>query len=379
MPYITIPVVKDYQISFDDILNGISQLDYNKKQRDTNDTRTVFRDRTPDRLVSAERFAELIDALHAFNERYANIIEVEDKMPFYRSFKIPKKSGGLRPIDAPLPELKAAQYELKYLFESKFFASHHTCAFAYIKKRNPLEAVKRHQENKSKWFLKLDFHNFFGSTTPEFVMSMLSKIYPFNEVVRSQEGRDALRKALSICFLKGGLPQGTPISPMLTNLMMIPIDHEIVKYARATSPHLCYSRYADDIQLSSDLSFKWSEVQDHILDILNVFGAPFTLNKEKTRYGSSAGRNWNLGVMLNKDNEITIGHQKKKVFKAMLFQFCTDYIKQTPWSVEDVQHLQGLKAYYEMVEKDKIREIVATYSAKTGVDIDAAIKEILTQ
>ena len=106
---------------------------------------------------------------------------------------------------------------------------------------------------------------------------------------------------------------------------MIPIDHYIAKTAREMTPHLVYTRYADDIILSSDLAFNWREVQDTIVDIVaNKFHAPFSLNTAKTRYGSSAGRNWNLGVMLNSDNQITIGHSKKKVFKAMLFSFMND-------------------------------------------------------
>lgn len=377
MPYITIPVTNNYQISFDDILFGISQSDYDKKIQNTHDTRTVLRAKTPDKLLENTKFNEMITLLLNFNEKYKALISTEDKSSLYRSFKIPKRTGGLRQIDAPLDDLMVALRELKYIFEKKLYASYHTSAFAYVSGRSTIDAVKRHQRNNSKWFLKLDFHNFFGSTTPDFVMNMLNMIFPFNEILRSEKGATALKDALSLCFLNGGLPQGTPISPTLTNLMMIPVDHAIAKYAREHSPHLCYTRYADDIILSSDLNFKWDTVQTDIIEIISKFGAPFTLNTTKTRYGSSAGRNWNLGVMLNKDNKITVGHERKKVFKAMLFQFCTDYKGGHPWSLEDVQHLQGLKAYYEMVEGDAIKEIVKTYTQKTGVDIEATIKELL--
>lgn len=378
MPYITVPITKTYQISFEDILFGISQEEYEKKTSNTFDTRTAYRVKTPNRLLNNIDFSAMIAALESFNEKYRVLIATDDKSTLYHSFKIPKRSGGLRQIDAPLDDLMQALRELKFIFEKKLFASYHTCAFAYVRGRSTIDAVKRHQRNNSKWFLKLDYHNFFGSTTPEFVMSMLNQIFPYNELLKSQRGKDALEKALSLCFLNGGLPQGTPISPTITNLMMIPIDHSIAKYAREHSPHLTYTRYADDILLSSDLKFSWNNVQNDIIEIVNKFNAPFSLNTAKTRFGSSAGRNWNLGVMLNKDNQITVGHNKKKVFKAMLFQFCSDYKNGNPWSVDDVQHLQGLKSYYEMVEGNTIKEIIKTYSQKMNIDINQKIKEILT-
>ena len=209
-------------------------------------------------------------------------------------------------------------------------------------------------------------------------MSMLCMTYPFCEFVRIDYGcKEILEKALSLCFLRGGLPQGTPTSPMLTNAMMIPIDHAISKMCHEYAPHLCYTRYADDILISSQYSFRWSDVQGRIILILEKFGAPFTLHPDKTRYGSSAGRNWNLGVMLNADNRITIGHEKKKVFKAMVFQFMTDDMNGKPWNVEDVQHFLGLVSYYRMVERENIDDILATYSQKFNKDVEATARALL--
>ena len=230
----------------------------------------------------------------------------------------------------------------------------------------------------TRWFLKLDFHDFFGSSKPEFILAQLSLIFPYNEILAREDGREELTKALSLCYLNNGLPQGTPISPTLTNLFMIPVDHAIAKMSREHTPHLIYTRYADDIILSSDLSFNWGDVQNAVLDIVNnKFHAPFTLNTNKTRYGSSAGRNWNLGVMLNNDNQITIGHSKKKVFKAMLFSFMNDEQNGNTWSLEDTQHLQGLISYYKMVEGETIETIIKSYSEKFHKDVEATIKEVL--
>ena len=268
--------------------------------------------------------------------------------------------------------------ELKEIFEREFYASYHTTAFAYVRGRSTIDSVKRHQANNSRWFLKLDAKGFFPSTTEEFLMDMLCRLHPFNAFVEYDFGyKDVLRKSLSLCFLNGGLPQGTPTSPMLTNMMMIPIDHAISKMCHEYTPHLCYTRYADDMLISSQFNFHWTDVQNKIVAIFKEFGAPFTLNSEKTRYGSSAGRNWNLGVMLNKDNQITIGHAKKKIFKAMIFQFMSDDAKGVAWELDDVQHFLGLASYYRMVEKDEIDKILAVYSAKFNKDVLETAKALL--
>ena len=378
MPYITVNIEpKTRQLTFEDILNGCSNACF-APAKHTRDTRTWVTSHINETLINKTDFRGMYEAIRSFNEKYEEFVKLKDKSSLYRSFKIPKRSGGLRSIDAPQEDFMKALRELKEIFETKFYASYHTSAFAYIRGRSTIDSVKRHQANNSRWFLKLDAKGFFPSTTQEFLMNMLCKIYPFCVFVEYDFGyREELEKALSVCFLNGGLPQGTPTSPMLTNMMMIPIDHAIAKMCREYTPHLCYTRYADDILISSDMSFHWTDVQNKIVEIFESFSAPFTLNSEKTRYGSSAGRNWNLGVMLNKDNKITVGHEKKKVFKAMIFQFMTDYDNGSMWSVEDVQHLLGLFSYYKMVEGDEIDKIIESYSVKFKKDVLVTAKSLL--
>lgn len=366
-----------YQLTFEDIMYGLDESKL-ALQKDTRDTTTWKVDAINRRLIEKTDFNAMQAALRGFVERYQDLIAVEDKSTLYRSFKIPKRSGGLRQIDAPNDELKRALYDLKMIFEKKFYMSYHTAAFAYVHGRSTIDSVKRHQQNKSRWFLKTDMRHFFPSTSPEFLMKMLCMTFPFCAFIEDDWGnRELLEKALSLCFLNGGLPQGTPTSPMLTNALMIPIDHAISKMCHEYQPHLCYTRYADDILISSEYSFKWTDVQNKLIAILNSFEAPFSLHPDKTRYGSSAGRNWNLGVMLNAENKITIGHEKKKVFKAMVFQFMTDDAKDVSWGLEDVQHFLGLISYYRMVEKESIDAILATYSAKFNKDVEATAKALL--
>ena len=376
MPFITVPAKpKNINISFDDILNGFTKDFFQENKRQTS-TVTVYKNQPGDALLSKINIPSLLNTLKKFNQKHKDLIDIEDKFTLYESFKIPKRKGGLRQIDSPKPALMNALRELKYMLECEFYATYHTSAFAYVKGRSTVDAVKKHQENSSKWFLKLDFKDFFGSTTLDFVMKQLEMIFPFSEIIPA-DSTNELRKALSLGFLRDGLPQGTPISPTITNLMMIPIDHAISKAMRETKPYIIYTRYADDLILSSRVNFMFTEVQNQITEILVKYGAPFKIKPEKTRYGSSAGSNWNLGVMLNKDNQITVGQKKKKQLKTMLYCFINDCKDGNPWSVSDVQHLAGLISYYKMVEPETIDKIIESYCTKFNFNINEKIKLLL--
>lgn len=340
-------------------------------------TKTYEFERASDHFTSKLDVNALISKLERYNQSVAYLRE-KDRHSLYDSFHIPKKSGGLRKIDAPLPELMDALRRLKTIFEEDFHTLYHTTAFAYVKKRSTVDAVKRHQQNESKWFGKLDLHNFFGSTTPDFVMTMFSMVYPFSEVVKVPYGKQQLRTALELAFLDGGLPQGTPISPLITNVMMIPVDFKLNKaFRNFNNQRFIYTRYADDFIISSKYDFDVHAVEELVVQTLKGFGAPFSINNAKTRYGSSSGRNWNLGVMLNKDNEITVGNKKKRQFQSMLYNYITDKKNGVEWSRDDIQVMQGLHSYYRMVEQKTIDAIIGHINEKMNVDVLRLIKDDL--
>jgi len=191
-------------------------------------------------------------------------------------------------------------------------------------------------------------------------------------------GRQQLETALELAFLNGGLPQGKPISPLITNIMMIPVDHALTKMLHNyNNQSFVYTRYADDFIISSRRDFDVKLVEQLITNTLSYFNAPFIIKKEKTTYGSSAGRNRHLGVMLNSNNDITIGYKKKKEFQAMLTNYALDRLNGTPWEKTDIRVLEGHRNYYRMIEKETIDKMVDHISRKVGVDIVSAIKSDL--
>lgn len=329
---------------------------------------------TSERLTRTIDPHYLINTLQSFSSKYKALYEV-NRHSLYSTFYIPKKTGGLRTINAPNNELKAALYELKSIFEENFYAKWHTSAFAYVPGRSTVDALRRHQANNSRWFLKLDFSNFFGSTTENFLFDQLSMIFPFSEVVRFKAGASALRKCLSLCMLDGGLPQGTPISPMLTNLMMIPIDHRLANELHHLG--MVYTRYADDMMISCLRGFDPEKVSARVSEALRTFHAPFSINEKKTHYGSRAGNNWCLGLMLNAENNITIGWKNVDRFKAMCNSYILDRKKGVRWELHDVQTFSGLISYYLMVEKDYISHVIDHYNQKYHINLMQCIHDDL--
>lgn len=373
MPYVTImQPERRQQITLEQILAG--EVKVVPRMNRTQITGTITRKypRTTDEMIMQFSLPRLTRLLKEFCQRHGELYSAK-RESLYSTFFIPKRSGGLRRIDAPNSELKEALRELSSIFTDEFGALYHTSAFAYVKGRSTMDSARKHVQNQSHWYLKMDFSNFFGSTTLAFVMEQLSHIFPFSELVKLPDGKEVLEKALDLCFLNGGLPQGTPISPMLTNLMMIPFDHTIANIL--WSKGFAYTRYADDLTISHRYSFKANEIEAIIREELERLHAPFKVNSKKTHYGSNAGRNWHLGLMINSDNEITIGHKKKKQFKSMLNNYLTDRAAGKRWEISDVYTLQGLLSYYRSIEGDDIDGIVRVYNQKFGSDAEALMRE----
>ena len=381
MPYVTTFMTRaKKQLTLEDVLFGVKNLSpYINGVDFGTSTRTYEYKNLPQELKEMARVPYLIEKLKSFNRTYQPKFDANNMREYYNSFKIPKKSGGWRQIDAPDDELKQALYSLKAIFENDFKALYHTAAFAYIKGRSTTDALKVHQKNNSNWYLKTDLSNFFGSTTLDFTMRMLSMIYPFCEVVKYEDGEKALRDAISLCFLDGGLPQGTPISPLLTNVIMIPIDHEISRRLRASEANdFVYTRYADDATVSSKKGFLFMGIVEMMNDVFKKFDAPYTIKKEKTHYGSRAGRNWCLGLMINKDNQITVGHENKKVFKAMLNNYIVARKDGKGWPPEEVMTLRGKLSYYSNVEPEYFDYVINWYNKKYHCDVIKMMADDIT-
>lgn len=270
----------------------------------------------------------------------ADMTDFSDK---YETFTIPKASGGVREITAPLPELRNAQRQVLKIITKQCKFLPHNAAHGFTKNRNPKTALQVHQANKSKWFLKADIKDFFPSCTAEALRKALRETYPFYQLDNSMR-----IMLVNLATKDGVLPQGSPLSPLLANMIMIPFDIALTEYCKANK--LIYTRYADDIMISSREHFNPGSVLIMVDTLLEQYG--FNINHDKSRYGSSAGRNWNLGLMYNEAGDITVGHKKKKLVKTMVHNFTTKPEEQTQ---ENKYKLLGIVGYCAYIEPDYFR------------------------
>ena len=332
----------------------------------------VLEEATPE-LLRGINVEEMINVLKRFNESHKNLFEVK-RETLYRHFSIPKKTGGLRPIDAPCDELQNALEELRLILTNKFGVLYHTAAFAYIPNRSTIQNDMKHLKNESNWYYKTDVSGFFPHTTLDFTMKMLSMIFPLSEVCKIEEGYNELKKALSLGFLNGGLPQGTKLSPMLTNMISIPIDHKL--FNELAHKRFVYTRYADDLHISCQQKFDPEKMTKYIQKTFKEFGAPWILKPEKTHYGSRKGKNFMLGLCINAENNLTVGYRAKKTFKAMTTNLIMDWKNGKSWPADEVQQYAGLLSYYKMVEKEYFEGLVDHFNNKFKVNLKQIMKEL---
>ena len=326
---------------------------------------------TPE-LLSKINVDYMINVIKKFNEVHEELF-TKERNSLYRYWFIPKKSGGgMRRIDAPCDELQNALDEIRIILTEKFGVLYHTGAFGYVKGRSTIQTVRKHQVNESNWFYHTDASGFFPNTTLDFTMKMLKMIFPLSEICKVDEGYKALRKMISLGFLNGGLPQGTKLSPTLTNVICIPIDHKI--FNDLAHKRFVYTRYADDIHISCVQKFDEDRMTKYIQGVFKSFGAPWELKPEKTHFGNKAGRNFMLGICLNKDNNITVGYKTKAVFKAQTTNLILDWKAKKYWPHDEIQQYSGLLSYYKMVEKDYFEQVIERLNNKFHVDLKTILK-----
>lgn len=216
----------------------------------------------------------------------------------YRSFEIPKKSGGVREITTPIKPLKEIQRNLKQLIEP--YTSHREAAHGFIKGKSIVSNARRHVGKN--FVFNLDLLDFFGSINFGRVKKLFESA-PFR-----LPAQVATVMAQIVCF-NNQLPQGAPTSPIISNLIAFKLDGNLTALARRAG--VIYSRYADDLTFSSH---SLSLLQNHGIltfddnaqtkvgkDLKNLIKANgFEINVNKTRLQRRGQHQGVTGITVNK-------------------------------------------------------------------------------
>ncbi|MFM1814164.1 MAG: hypothetical protein RLZ98_859 [Pseudomonadota bacterium] len=182
------------------------------------------------------------DVSRYFGVNHARIVRLLYKAPDnarYTHFEIPKRTGGMRPIHAPTPVLRALQDRLHADLTALYRA--HPNAHGFIPGRSVATNAAEHAGKR--WVLNLDLEDFFPSINFGRVRGLFLKP-PF------EMGPAAATICAQIATFRNGLPQGAPTSPVLSNFIAASLDRMLLRLAR--EHRLVYSRYADDITFSTN-------------------------------------------------------------------------------------------------------------------------------
>ena len=166
----------------------------------------------------------------------------------YRIFQIPKRNGGQRTIEAPIDSLKLLQSRLSGLLQDCLDEVNvarqrkDRVAHGFKRRRSIVTNAQKHRNRR--WVFNLDLEDFFPSINFGRVRGFLLKNRDF------ELHEDVATIIAQIACNKNSLPQGSPCSPVISNLVAHLLDMRLVKLASRAG--CTYSRYADDLTFSTN-------------------------------------------------------------------------------------------------------------------------------
>jgi hypothetical protein len=164
----------------------------------------------------------------------------QDKKRHYNRWSEPYKSDPkrFRHFWVPKPELKELQGRIRRVLESIPLSS---AAHGSVKGCSPRTNASKHLGKR--WVINLDVKSFFPSVRHYVVQDMLKREYGF--------GRDVAWLITRLVTVDSQLPQGTPTSPIVANLLLSRgVDVPVTASAQAIQADS--TRFLDDVTFSGD-------------------------------------------------------------------------------------------------------------------------------
>lgn len=261
------------------------------------------------------------------------------KTATYSKFTIPKRFGGVREISAPNKELKLLQYRLAQILVNCHKeilgtlghiedSDHPGIAHGFKRGHSILTNGRPHVKHRR--VFNVDLQNFFGTINFGRVRGYFisNKHFCLDTKVATIIAQIACNE--------NQLPQGSPCSPVISNLIMHSLDITLVGLAKATD--CTYTRYADDLTFSSNkpkFSPRVAIQLDPGLEVWEpgnglkrlVQRAGFSINNSKTRMQYRDSRQEVTGVVVNKKLNTpapyrnTVRAMADSLFKSGAFYF----------------------------------------------------------
>ncbi|TDM09840.1 MAG: RNA-dependent DNA polymerase [Ideonella sp. MAG2] len=293
----------------------------------------------------------------------------------YRRFNLPKKTGGVRTISAPMPRLKRAQYWVLDQVLAKVAC--HEAAHGFVPGRSIVSNAAPHCGQAV--VINLDLKDFFpsihfprikgvfkGLGYGEAVASMLA-------LLCSENACDELEVDGERFFVGGKgrdrvLPQGAPTSPMLTNILCRKLDRRLQGLAQKLG--FTYTRYADDLTFSAsdEGAARVGSLLRQVHHVLRSEG--FTPHPDKQRVMRQGARQEVTGVVVNAKPSVSRTERRK--LRAALHRANTQGLGAATWQGQPATNevLTGYARFVRMVSAQQgqplLQQALALPSAKTA-------------
>lgn len=247
----------------------------------------------------------------------------------YYEFSIPKRSGGTRTIHAPVPALKAVQRRLAdhlslcldEIAEQREVEKECVTSHGFRRGFSIVTNARRHRNRR--YVFNVDLSDFFPSIHFGRVRGYFNSNSDFllNLKLSTIMAQIACRN--------GSLPQGSPCSPVISNLIGNILDTHLSKLA--SRARCTYTRYADDLSFSTNLATfppsiavpstvtpgAW-EIASELRSRIRRAG--FLANESKTRMSIRNSRQQVTGLIVNRS--VNVPNEYYKTTRAMCDRLC---------------------------------------------------------
>lgn len=289
----------------------------------------------------------------------AYVLYSKAAQPTYKKFQIPKRSGGTRQIAAPISELKLLQRRLAYILQNcleEIRAKYgrddagptpDQVTHGFVRRRSIVSNARQHRHRR--FVFNVDLENFFPSINFGRVRGLFIKDVHF-----ALQPNVATLLAQIACH-EGSLPQGSPCSPVVSNLVGHILDVHLVRLAARCG--CTYTRYADDLTFSTNergfptriatplpaAPHQWT-VGDELAHLISKSG--FLINQQKTRMQFRTSRQEVTGLVVNQKVNIPADYRRR--VRAMVHHLFT----KGTFEVDELVTVSGAGATWSKVVGD---------------------------